>query len=177
MKIEKTPLADCYLVKPTIFRDDRGYFFERFNKATFNQLVGLNIDFVQDNQALSDYGVVRGLHFQKGEHAQAKLVSVLQGKVLDVVLDMRENSPTYLKSYSVELSGENFLQLFVPRGFAHGYSVLEDGTVFMYKCDNFYNKASEGGVYFADPKLAIDWKVPSEKMIISDKDKMLLPLP
>ncbi len=173
MTIEKTPLNDCYILQPTIFSDDRGYFFERFNAQKFNTLTETETNFVQDNQAKSDYGVVRGLHFQKAEHAQAKLVSVLQGKVLDVVVDLRKDSSTYGQSFSIELSGENQTQLFVPRGFAHGYSVLENDSVFFYKCDNYYHKESEGGVYYADENLAIDWQVPAEKMILSEKDKML----
>jgi len=173
MRIEATPLKDCYLVHPTLFEDERGYFFESFNRKVFAEKTSLQVDFVQDNQAKSDYGVLRGLHFQKGELAQAKLVRILQGKVLDVVVDMREGSSTYLQTFSVELSAENFVQLFVPRGFAHGYSVLEDDTIFFYKCDNYYDKASEGGVHYADPTLNINWKVPSEKMIISDKDQIL----
>jgi len=176
MTIEKTPLNDCYILQPTVFSDDRGYFFERFNAEKFNELTGTNTNFVQDNQAKSDYGVVRGLHFQKGEYAQAKLVSVLQGKVLDVVVDLRKESSTFRQSFSIELSGENQTQLFVPRGFAHGYSVLENGSVFFYKCDNFYNKESEGGVYFGCKNLSIDWQVPAEKMILSEKDKCLPPL-
>lgn len=173
MTIEQTPLNDCYILQPTIFSDDRGYFFERFNAQKFNALTKTETTFVQDNQAKSDYGVVRGLHFQKGEHAQAKLVSVLQGKVLDVVVDLRKNSSTFGQSFSIELSGENQTQLFVPRGFAHGYSVLENDSVFFYKCDNFYNKESEGGVYYADENLAIDWQVPTDKMLLSEKDKTL----
>lgn len=173
MRIESTPLKDCYLLHPTLFEDGRGYFFESFNRRTFAEFTSLDIDFVQDNQAKSDYGVVRGLHFQKDEYAQAKLVRVLQGRVLDVVVDLREDSESYGKTYAAELSAANYVQLFIPRGFAHGYSVLEDETIFFYKCDNYYNKSSEGGVYYADPKLNIDWKIPEEKMILSDKDKLL----
>ncbi len=173
MEILKTPLLDCLILKPTIYADERGYFFESFNRATFQKLSGMDIDFVQDNQAKSNYGIIRGLHFQHGEFAQAKLVRVLQGKVLDVVVDYRADSPTYLQHFAIELNDENNLQLFVPRGFAHGYSVLEDDTIFVYKCDNYYNKASEGGIYFNDPSLQIDWKIPEDKMILSEKDQQL----
>lgn len=173
MRIEQTTLQDCYLCHPTVFSDDRGYFFERYNKQKFNEALGQEIHFVQDNQAKSNYGVIRGLHFQKGQYAQAKLVSVLQGSVLDVAVDLRKNSPSFGKTYTVILSGENKLNLFLPRGFAHGYSVLEDNTIFFYKCDNFYNKESEGGLYFDDPFLNIDWQIPSDKRILSDKDVVL----
>ena len=130
--------------------------------------------FVQDNQAKSDYGILRGLHFQQGEHAQAKLVRVLSGRVLDVAVDIRRESPTYLQHVAVELSGENQLQLFVPRGFAHGYVVLENNTVFAYKCDNFYCKAAEGGIRFDDANLKIDWKIPMSDVVLSEKDSILL---
>ena len=173
MEILNTPLAGCLILKPTVYADERGYFFESFNRATFHKLSGKDIDFVQDNQAKSNYGIIRGLHFQQGEFAQAKLVRVLQGKVLDVVVDYRADSPTYLQHFAIELSNENNLQLFVPRGFAHGYSVLEDDTIFVYKCDNYYHKASEGGIYFNDPSLQIDWKIPEDKMILSEKDQQL----
>lgn len=173
MQVEETKLKGCFLIKPTVFEDSRGYFFESFNQQKFENAIGDKINFVQDNQAKSDYGVVRGLHFQKEEHAQAKLVSVVQGRVLDVVVDCRPDSDTYLQHVSVELSGKNFNQLFVPRGFAHGYSVLEDQTIFAYKCDNFYNKESEGGIFYADKKLNIDWQIPAEEMIVSEKDLLL----
>lgn len=174
MELIQTEIKDCFIIKPTLFEDNRGYFFESFNEQKFNQLSGKNVHFVQDNQAKSNRGILRGLHFQKGEHAQAKLVRVLQGKVLDVVVDIRENSPTYLQHVAVELSAENNLQLFVPRGFAHGYSVLEDNTVFFYKCDNFYNKESEGGVFYADPKLNINWQLNEDEIVLSEKDKLLM---
>jgi dTDP-4-dehydrorhamnose 3,5-epimerase len=173
MQLEETILKDCFILKPTIFEDHRGYFFESFNEEKFFQLSGNRIHFVQDNQAKSNRGILRGLHFQQGEHAQAKLVRVLKGSVLDVAVDLRTDSPTYGKHVAVELSEANQLQLFVPRGFAHGYSVLEDNTVFFYKCDNFYNKASEGGIYYADPKLAIDWKLPLDEIVVSEKDAIL----
>ena len=175
MTVEETNLKGCYLIKPTVFEDSRGYFFESFNQQKFEAAVGVTINFVQDNEAKSDYGVVRGLHFQTGEFAQAKLVSVVRGRVLDVVVDYRSDSATYLQVYAVELSDKNHYQLFIPRGFAHGYAVLEDNTIFTYKCDNFYHKASEGGIFYADEKLAIDWKIPADKMIISEKDLKLQP--
>ncbi len=173
MQVEQTKLNGCFLIKPSVFEDSRGYFYESFNQQKFEAALGISIDFVQDNRAKSDYGVLRGLHFQKDDFAQAKLVSIVRGSVLDVVVDIREHSATYLQSYSVELSDENHWQLFVPRGFAHGYSVLANNTIFTYKCDNFYNKESEGGIFYADDKLGIDWKIPKEKMIISDKDLVL----
>ncbi len=174
MEFIHTEIKDCVIIKPTVFEDNRGYFFESFNEQKFNQLTGLNIHFVQDNQAKSNRGILRGLHFQKGEHAQAKLVRVLQGKVIDVAVDLRKDSPTYLQHVAVELSAENNLQLFVPRGFAHGYSVLEDNTIFFYKCDNFYNKESEGGLFYADPKLNINWQLNEDEIILSEKDKLLM---
>lgn len=173
MQLIKTELLDCFILKPQIFEDDRGYFFESYNKAKFRELTSLDVDFVQDNQAKSDYGTLRGLHFQKGEFAQAKLVRVLQGKVLDVAVDLRKDSPTYLKHITVNLSAENCLQLFVPRGFAHGYSVLEDNTIFSYKCDNFYCKEAEAGIYYADESLQINWNIPPEKVKLSLKDSLL----
>jgi len=176
MECIHTEIKDCFIIKPTVFSDNRGYFFESFNEQKFNQITGLKIHFVQDNQAKSDRGILRGLHFQKGAHAQAKLVRVLQGKVIDVAVDLRKDSPTYLQHIAVELSAENNLQLFVPRGFAHGYSVLEDNTVFCYKCDNYYNKEAEGGVFYADPKLNINWQLKEDEIILSEKDKQLMNL-
>lgn len=173
MEIITTPLNDCFIIKPTLFEDARGYFFESFNRQKFNQLTGMDIDFVQDNQAKSNYGILRGLHFQQGEHAQAKLVSVIKGKVIDVAVDMRPESTTYLQHIAIELSEQNHLQLFVPRGFAHGYSVLEDNTIFFYKCDNYYHKASEGGVIYNDPTLNIDWQLDTADMLLSEKDVLL----
>ena len=173
MELIKTHLQDCFILKPRIFEDHRGYFFESYNAATFQRLSDLKVQFVQDNQAKSDYGILRGLHFQKGEHAQAKLVRVLSGRVLDVAVDIRPESPTFLQHVAVELSGENQLQLFVPRGFAHGYAVLENNTVFAYKCDNYYCKAAEGGIRFDDATLNIDWKIPATDVVLSDKDAML----
>lgn len=173
MKIEKTPLADCYIIHDTVHGDQRGYFFESFNRKTFFSETGLDIDFVQDNQSKSQKGVLRGLHFQEGEHAQAKLVRVLQGKVLDVVVDLRKKSPSYGQTFAMELTEGNHQQLFVPRGFAHGFVVLSETAVFFYKCDNYYNKASERGIIFNDTDLAIDWQLPDTNLILSDKDRVL----
>lgn len=176
MKIKETPLQDCYIIEPTIFNDDRGYFYEKFNEQKFSELTGQNGHFVQDNISKSSYGVLRGLHLQKGEHAQAKLVSCLEGKVFDVAVDLREDSPTFGKWFGIELTDENKLQLYVPRGFGHGFSVLSKTAVFSYKCDNFYNKASEGGVLWNDKNLGIDWRLPEQDILLSDKDRILNPL-
>jgi len=173
MKITKTKLEGCFIIEPTVFDDGRGYFFESFNSRTFKELTGIDVEFVQDNQSMSQRGVLRGLHFQKGEYAQAKLVRVLKGKVLDVVVDMRLQSKTYGQSLSLELSEENKLQLFVPRGFAHGFSVLENDTIFSYKCDNYYNKESEGGIIYDDKDLNIDWLLDDEEIQLSEKDRIL----
>lgn len=172
MQFIGTTLKDCYILEPTVIHDERGYFYEKFNQKTFEQLTGLTGHFVQDNISRSSYGVVRGLHLQKGEYAQAKLVSCLEGAVLDVAVDLRPHSPTFGKWFGTKLSEENRLQLYIPRGFAHGFSVLSDSAVLAYKCDNFYNREAEGGVRYDDPDLAIDWKVAPEKMIISEKDKI-----
>ncbi|SKB87631.1 dTDP-4-dehydrorhamnose 3,5-epimerase [Soonwooa buanensis] len=172
MKIKDTPLKDCYIIEPTIFEDDRGYFFEKFNENKFEELTGMNGHFVQDNISKSSYGVLRGLHLQKGEHAQAKLVSCLEGKVYDVAVDLRKDSPTYGKCFGIELTAENKLQLYVPRGFGHGFSVLSETAVFSYKCDNFYNKESEGSVLWNDKDLNIDWQLPEQDVVLSEKDKI-----
>jgi dTDP-4-dehydrorhamnose 3,5-epimerase len=173
MKIKSTPLNDCYIIEPTIFEDDRGYFFEKYNEKKFEEVTGLNGHFVQDNISKSSYGVVRGLHLQKGEHAQAKLVSCLEGKVFDVAVDLREDSSTFGKWFGIELTSDNKLQLYVPRGFGHGFSVLSETAVFAYKCDNFYNKESEGGVLWNDVDINIDWQLPLEDVILSEKDAVL----
>ena len=173
MEIIKTNLNDCFIIKPAIFEDSRGYFYESFNQRKFTEVTGLDIQFVQDNQAQSNYGILRGLHFQKDQYAQAKLVSVIKGKVLDVVVDVRPNSSTYLKHIAVELSEKNHLQLFVPRGFAHGYVVLEDNTIFYYKCDNYYHKAAEGGIIYNDTTLNIQWGIDKSKLLLSEKDLLL----
>jgi dTDP-4-dehydrorhamnose 3,5-epimerase len=173
MIVRETGLQDCFVIEPTIFDDGRGSFFESFNLQKFQEKVGLNINFVQDNQSISQRGVLRGLHFQKGEFAQAKLVRVIKGRVLDVVVDIRKNSETFGQTFSIELTGENNKQLFVPRGFAHGFSVLEDDTIFFYKCDNYYHKVSEGGILFNDKTLQIDWKLKKEEILLSEKDTFL----
>lgn len=173
MEIIKTPLANCFILKPAVFTDARGYFMESFNEQKFNEISGLNVHFVQDNQSFSSYGVLRGLHFQKAEHAQAKLVRVLKGEVLDVAVDLRPGSATFGQHYSVLLSEENKLQFFVPRGFAHGFVVLSEQAEFFYKCDNYYNKASEAGLHFADPTLNIDWQFSADSLLVSEKDALL----
>ena len=171
MHFIETAIEGVFIIEPRIFTDDRGYFFESYSKAAF-EAAGLHYDFVQDNQSKSVYGTVRGLHFQKGEHAQAKLVRVLEGAVLDVAVDLRRASPTYGKHVAVELSAENNRQLMIPRGFAHGFSVLSETAVFAYKCDNLYCRESEGGIRFDDPTLAIDWRIDPAKALTSDKDNL-----
>ena len=170
MKLEKTNLEDCFILSPKVFEDERGTFSETFNAKNFLDQTGIAVTFVQDNQSTSKYGVVRGLHFQTGVHGQTKLVRVVKGSALDVVVDLRKGSPSFGKSFSIVLSGENKKQLFVPRGFAHGFSVLEDDTVFAYKCDAYYNKESERGIVYNDATLAIDCHLSSNAMIISKKD-------
>lgn len=170
MKIYKTDIEGVVIIEPSVFEDERGYFFESYNQAKMEE-AGLNYTFIQDNQSKSSYGTVRGIHFQKGEFAQAKLVRVLEGTVLDVAVDLRKNSPTFGKYVAVELSAENKKQLMIPRGFGHGFSVLSKTAVFAYKCDNVYNKASEGGIRFDDPDINIDWKINPKDAILSEKDK------
>ena len=171
MKFIKTVLDGVVIVEPNIFKDSRGYFFESYNEAEFIKN-GITNRFVQDNQSKSSYGVVRGLHCQLGEHAQAKLVRCLSGRVLDVAVDFRRGSPTFGKYVSVELSDENNRQLFIPRGFLHGFSVLSETAVFAYKCDNLYCKESEFSIRFDDPGINVNWQVPADKIIISEKDKI-----
>lgn len=171
MKLIDTGIKDLFVIEPKVFGDHRGYFLETYNKNVFQEL-GLNYNFVQDNESFSKYGTLRGLHFQKGEYAQAKFVRVVSGKVLDVAVDLRLGSPTYGKSYSVELSDENKRMFIIPRGFAHGFVVLSETALFSYKCDNFYSPANEGGLLFSDPELEIDWRVPQDKIILSEKDKI-----
>ncbi len=170
MTIKETKLKGCFIIEPNVFEDNRGYFFETFNAKTFSELTGTNVSFVQDNESKSSKGVLRGLHYQIGVHAQAKLVRVVKGKVLDVAVDLRKNSPTFGEHIIIELSEKNKTQLFVPRGFGHGFIVLEDYTIFSYKCDNFYNKAAEGGIIFDDKDLNIDWKLDEKEFIVSEKD-------
>ena len=172
MKIDSTPFEGLFVLAPRVFADERGYFFESFNELTFKQN---NIDFnwVQDNQSSSKYGVIRGLHFQKPPFAQTKLIRVLQGEILDVVVDLRHASKTFGQSYSILLSSQNHLQLLIPKGFAHGFSVLSETADVMYKCDELYNKESESGILFNDPQLGIDWKVDTDKMVVSSTDLIL----
>lgn len=169
MTVTDTFIKDLKIIEPKVFGDQRGYFFETWNKSVFDA-AGINFVPVQQNESSSTYGVVRGLHFQLNPYSQAKLVRCVVGKVLDVAVDVRKGSPTFGKHISVELSEENKRQFFIPRGFAHGFSVLSDYAVFSYLCDNVYNKESEGGIIFNDPELGIDWKIPQDKMILSDKD-------
>lgn len=173
MKFTETKLKGCFIIEPNIIGDERGYFMESFNEKTFNKGIGQDVHFVQDNQSFSSKGVLRGLHYQTGEHAQAKLVRVLQGEVIDVAVDIRPNSPTFGQYEAVFLSEENKKQFFVPRGFAHGFLVLSETATFFYKCDNFYNKESEGGIIFNDTSLNIDWNFQDFDLIISEKDKVL----
>ena len=173
MKATETKLKGCFFIEPNVLKDTRGYFFECFNQNKFNELIGQPIDFVQDNESFSSKGVLRGLHFQTGEYAQAKLVRVIKGTVLDVVVDLRKESPTFSKHFSIELSEDNKKQLFVPRGFAHGFIVLSETAIFSYKCDNFYNKASEQGLRYDDPSLGINWRLPANEFIVSEKDLIL----
>lgn len=173
MKVTETNLEGCFIIEPRVFDDGRGSFFESFNQQVFEEKTKVKVNFVQDNQSISQRGVLRGLHLQKGKFAQAKLVRVIKGKVLDVAVDVRENSKTYGQSFSCVLSEENNKQLFVPRGFLHGFSTLEDNTIFAYKCDNYYNKESEGGVLYNDPNFNIDWMLKEEEIVLSEKDKNL----
>ena len=170
MQAIETSLKDCYILEPTIFGDDRGYFFESYNKEKFESLIGKAVDFIQDNEAFSKKGALRGLHFQEGVHAQAKLVRVTQGLVIDVAVDLRSNSETFLQHIAIELSAENKKQLFVPRGFAHGFITLSETSIFAYKCDKLYNKESEGGIIYNDATLNLDWHLPQEQFIVSGKD-------
>lgn len=172
MPFTTTPLPGVIIVEPIVFPDERGFFFESYNQRLF---LGNHISatFVQDNQSFSSYGVIRGLHYQREPHAQSKLVRVLQGKILDVVVDLRAGSPAFGKSYSVELSAENRKQIFIPKGFAHGFSVLSEVAEISYKCDQFYNKPSEAGIRYNDEKLSINWLIPPDKATISSKDAQL----
>jgi dTDP-4-dehydrorhamnose 3,5-epimerase len=172
MPFHKTEFHRLFVFEPVIYEDSRGYFFESYNEKIFREQ-NLDIRFVQDNQSSSSYGVIRGLHFQINPYAQTKLIRVLKGTILDVALDIRKNSPTYAKFFSIELSAENKKQLFIPPGFAHGFSVLSEKAEVFYKCDKFYNKESEAGIRYNDPLLNIDWKIPAEKVIVSDKDQKL----
>ena len=170
MNVIKTAIEGVVIIEPQIFGDSRGYFYESYSKRDFDAMVR-PVDFVQDNQSMSTYGVVRGLHFQRGEHAQSKLVRVIQGTVLDVAVDVRIGSPTFGQHVAVELSAENHRQFFIPRGFAHGFAVLSETAIFQYKCDNLYCPESEGAIAFDDPALGIDWRIPMDKALLSDKDR------
>jgi dTDP-4-dehydrorhamnose 3,5-epimerase len=170
MNFIPTKLKGCFIIEPKIIKDDRGYFMESFNEKTFQNGIGQEVHFVQDNQSFSTKGVLRGLHYQVGEHAQAKLVRVLQGEVLDVAVDIRPDSETFGQYEAVKLSAENQTQFFVPRGFAHGFLVLSETATFFYKCDNFYNKESEGGLMYNDETVNIDWQFPTNDLLISEKD-------
>ncbi len=169
MDIIQTNIKDLYLIEPKIFRDDRGYFYESFSQREFDEKIG-KIHFVQENQSKSKYGVIRGLHFQLNSKAQSKLVRCVQGRILDVAVDLREDSPTFLQYFSVELSEENNKQLFIPKGFAHGFSTLSDTAILQYKCDEFYAPGHEGAILWSDPKLAINWGLSAEDTVVSPKD-------
>ena len=173
MNFLSTELDSCFIIEPKILVDERGFFMESFNEKTFQEGTGTDVHFVQDNQSYSTKGVLRGMHYQTGLHAQAKLVRVLHGEVLDVVVDIRPDSKTFGKHLSIVLSGDNHKQLFIPRGFAHGFLVLSETASFFYKCDNFYNRDSEGGIYYADPALSINWSLPEAELVLSEKDKLL----
>lgn len=170
MQIEKTPLKDCFLIKPEIYKDKRGLFLESYHKKKFIELTGIKKDFVQDNQSISTHGVLRGMHYQTGEFAQTKLVRAIYGKVLDVVVDLRPDSPTFKQVFKTILDDVNLNQLYIPAGFGHGFLTLSETSVFAYKCDEYYHPGAETGIIYNDPDLAIDWNFPEEKMIISDKD-------
>lgn len=171
MKVIETGIEGLLIIEPKVFKDGRGHFFEAFSEREFEKMTGRNHHFVQDNESESCYGVIRGLHFQKPPYAQSKLVRVVKGKVLDVALDLREGSPTFGRHLALELSGDNYRQLFIPQGFAHGFAVLSDSAVFQYKCDSYYAPSSEGAIAWNDPDLGIDWKLPPESIILSDKDR------
>lgn len=174
MEIKKTALEGVLIVEPRVFKDARGYFFESFSKREFDEAltreIGHTVDFVQDNESMSSYGVIRGLHFQKMPHCQSKLVRCVEGAVLDVAVDIRHGSPTFGQYVAVELTGENHRMCFIPRGFAHGFSVLSEKAVFQYRCDNYYAPESEGGINLMDPALGIDWRIPADRAILSPKD-------
>jgi len=169
MEIIKSPISGLVIIKPRVFADARGFFYETYNEKSYFE-AGIEQHFCQDNQSKSTYGVIRGLHYQLNPQSQSKLVSVIQGSVWDVAVDLRQASPTFGKWFGVELTEENHLQFLIPQGFAHGFSVLSETAVFSYKCDNFYSPTLERGIMYNDPALAIDWKIPAEKAVISEKD-------
>ena len=172
MPFTPTTLPGLIIVEPVVLEDNRGYFFESYNENVYRNN-HIPVSFVQDNQSRSSYGVVRGLHYQRPPHAQSKLVRVLSGTVLDTVVDLRTGSPTYGESFSIKLSSENKKQLFIPAGFAHGFAVLSDHAEVMYKCDAYYDRESESGILYNDPQLNIDWEIPADKILVSEKDKLL----
>lgn len=169
MEIKKTAIEGVFVIEPRIFRDERGYFFESYSQREFDEKIG-KIEFCQDNESMSSYGVMRGLHFQRPPYTQSKLVRCVKGRVLDVAVDIRQGSPTYGKHVAVELTEDNHRQFFIPKGFAHGFAVLSDVAVFQYKCDNFYHPEADGGISILDSSLGIDWRIPTDKAILSEKD-------
>lgn len=173
MKVTQTKLQGCVIMEPVVYKDERGFFMESYNKAAFGELLGRQVDFVQDNQSFSTRGVIRALHYQLGVHAQAKLVRVIHGEVLDVAVDLRKESPTFGEFIAVVLSSTNNKQLFIPRGFAHGFATLSPTAQFFYKCDNYYNREAEGGIIFNDPSIGINWQLTTDEIIISEKDQAL----
>ena len=173
MKATETILKGCFVLEPTIYEDERGVFYEAYNKATFEKGIGKKVDFVQDNHSVSQKGVLRGLHFQTGRNAQAKLLRVVKGEVLDVVVDLRKESATFGKHFKIQLSESNKKMLFIPKGMAHGFLVLKEETIFSYKCDNYYKKEADSGIFYDDADLNIDWEFPKEDIILSHKDKNL----
>lgn len=170
IEVKKTDIEGVLIIDPKVFGDARGYFLESFNAKEFSEKTGLNISFVQDNESMSTYGVMRGLHFQRPPFTQSKLVRCVKGAVLDVAVDIRKGSPTYGKHVAVELTEENHRQFFVPRGFAHGFAVLSETAVFQYKCDDFYHPEADGGICILDDSLGIDWRIPTDRALLSDKD-------
>ena len=173
MTVEETYLKGSYIISPKIFEDSRGYFFEGYNEKKFQDITGLKVAFVQDNQSKSSKGVLRGLHFQAGQFAQAKLLQVIKGSVLDVIVDLRKDSKTFGEYFSIVLDDKKKQQIYVPKGFAHGFLVLEDDTIFSYKCDNYYMKEAETGIIYNDPTLQIDWRLHEQEILVSDKDLIL----
>lgn len=174
MNVFKTDIEGLLIIEPRVFEDSRGYFFESFSQRDFDSAVG-PVRFVQDNESCSSYGVVRGLHFQRPPYTQAKLVRCVQGKILDVAVDLRKDSPTFLQHIRIELSSDNHRMLYIPKGFAHGFSVISEKAVFQYKCDEFYHPEADSGIQLTDPRLGIDWGIPKEQMILSEKDRLRRP--
>lgn len=173
MKVTETYIKGCFVLEPNVFEDERGIFFESYNKKLFEKEIGRKVDFVQDNHSVSKKGVLRGLHFQQGEHSQAKLLRVVKGEILDVVVDLRKESSTFGQHFKINLSSKDKKMLFMPKGMAHGFLVLEENTAFAYKCDNYYNKDADSGIFYADADLKIDWEFSTQEIILSKKDKNL----